>query len=180
MFKLNEKYEINRNILKCDYIRYSPNDLSTINTPNSQTHNNVPKLDTAISLFSYLESNFDVFHAATGIRYVDGNDIKLVTLGPSALFSNSRLTSSSGKHIEDFSHAHIVSLMYKLITSARDTDGLSTGFDRNRNRAKQELTNNKVIKGRYHVRIYLRDIFGFAERQKRNLWIGLQININKK
>ena len=36
MFKLNEKYEINGDILKCDYIRYSPSEISTINTANSQ------------------------------------------------------------------------------------------------------------------------------------------------
>ena len=36
MFKLNERYEINGRILKCDYIRYSPSEISTINTPNSQ------------------------------------------------------------------------------------------------------------------------------------------------
>ena len=27
MFKLNEKYEINRDNLKCDYIRYSPSEI---------------------------------------------------------------------------------------------------------------------------------------------------------
>ena len=29
MFKLSDKYEVNRDILKCDYIRYSPSDIST-------------------------------------------------------------------------------------------------------------------------------------------------------
>ena len=29
MVKLSEKYEIDRKILKCDYIRYSPSELST-------------------------------------------------------------------------------------------------------------------------------------------------------
>ena len=38
MFKLSEKYEIDRKILKCDYIRYSPSEISTINTPNSQIY----------------------------------------------------------------------------------------------------------------------------------------------
>ena len=38
MFKLSEKYEIDRRILKCDYIRYSPSEISTINTPNSQIY----------------------------------------------------------------------------------------------------------------------------------------------
>ena len=36
MFKLNEIYEFDRRIMKCDYIRYSPIETSTINTPNSQ------------------------------------------------------------------------------------------------------------------------------------------------
>ena len=29
MFKLSENYSINRDILKCDYIRYSPSEIST-------------------------------------------------------------------------------------------------------------------------------------------------------
>ena len=36
MFKTNEKFEINNNSLKCDYIRYSPTEIKTINTPNFQ------------------------------------------------------------------------------------------------------------------------------------------------
>ena len=38
MFKLTEKYQIDRRILKCDYIRYSPSEISTINTPNSHIY----------------------------------------------------------------------------------------------------------------------------------------------
>ena len=43
-----------------------------------------------------------------------------------ALFSNCKLTSSSGKHLENISHAHIVSLMNKLLTSkdCKDSDEL--------------------------------------------------------
>ena len=55
MFKLNEKYEIDRDILKCDYIRYSPSEISTINTTNSQIYINIPREDSVISLLdSYL------------------------------------------------------------------------------------------------------------------------------
>ena len=32
MLKLGESYEVDRKILKCDYIRYSPAEISTINT----------------------------------------------------------------------------------------------------------------------------------------------------
>ena len=168
MFKLNEKYEINRDILKCDYIRYSPSKISTINTANSQIYINIPREDSVVSLLnSYLDLNFDVLHAATNNRYVDGNDVRSANLGPIALFSIYKLTTSSGKHIEDVSHAHVVSLMYKLLTSAKGSDYLSTGFDRDRGRRRNQLTNNKTVKGRYHIRIYLKDIFGFAEDQEK-------------
>ena len=94
-------------------------------------------------LNSYLELCFHVLHAATKNKYVDGDDIMLVNLGPIALFSNYNLTSGSGKHLEEISHAHIVSSMYKLLTSSKDSDDLSIGFDRIRDRRKRELTNNK-------------------------------------
>ena len=175
MFKISEKYEINRDNLKCDYIRYSPSEISTINTANSQVYINIPREDSVISLLnSYLEINFDVLHAvAPNNRYVDGNNIRLVILGPIALFSNYKLTTSSAKHIEKIDNAHIVSLMYKLLTSNKGSDDLSIGFDRDRNRRQRELTNNKTQKGKYHVKIYLKDVSGFAEYQKRVLvdWV---------
>ena len=116
-------------------------------------------------LNSYLELNFDVLHAGNNNRHVDGNNIKLVNLGPIALFSNYKLTTSPWKHLENIDHAHVVSLMYKLLTSSKGSDHLFIGFDRDRNRRQRELTNNKTQKGKYHIRIYLKDVFGFAEYQ---------------
>ena len=112
--------------------------------------------------------NFDVLNAATNNRYVDNDNIWLINLAVIAFFSNFKLTTSSGKHLENIDHAHIVSLMYKLLTSSRDSDDSSICFDRNRDRRKRELT-NKNVKGKYHVRIYLKDVFGFAEHQKKLL-----------
>ena len=129
---------------------------------------------------SYIEINFDVLHAANNDRYVDANDIRLVNLGPIALFSNYKLTTSSGKHLEEISHGHIVSLMYKLLTSSKDGDDLSIGFDRNRGRRKNELTNNKTIKGKYHIRINLKDIFGYAEHQERGTYgFGYKLTLTR-
>ena len=181
MFKLSEKYEINRDILKCDYIRYSPSEISTINTANSQVYINIPREDSVLSLLnSYLELNFDVLHAATNNRYVDGKDIRLVNLGPIGLFSNYKLTTSSGKHLENIDHAHIASLMYKLITSSRGSDDLSIGFDRYRGRRQRELTNNKNQKGKHHVRIYLKDVFGFAEYQEKGTYgLGYRLTLKR-
>ena len=79
-------------------------------------------------LNSYLHLKFDVLHAASGNRHTVGNDIRLVNLGSSALFSRYKLTTISGKHLQDISYGHIVSLMYKLITSARGSDDSSIGF----------------------------------------------------
>ena len=181
MFKLNEKYEINRDILKCDYIRYSPSEISTVNTANSQVYINIPREDSVISLLnSYLELNFDVLRADNSNRYVDNNDIRLVNLGPIGLFSNYRLTTSSGKHLENIDHAHIVSLMYKLLTSSKGSDDLSIGFDRDRTRRRNELTNNKNIKGKYHIRIYLKDVFGFAECQEKGTYgLGYKLTLTR-
>ena len=130
-------------------------------------------------LNSYLELNFDVLQAATGNRYADANDIRLVNLGPIALFSNYKLTTISGKHLEEISHAHIVSLMYKL-SSCRGSDDLSIGFDRDRNRRKRELTNNRNIKGKYHLRVYSTDIFGFAEHQEKGTYgLGYKLTLTR-
>ena len=87
MFKLNENYEVDRRILKGDYIRYSPAGNSTINTPNSQIYINIPRDDSVISLLnSYLDLKIEVIKKADDSRYANGNDIKLVSLGPIALF----------------------------------------------------------------------------------------------
>ena len=131
-------------------------------------------------LNSYLELNFDVLHAATNNRYADGNDIRLINLGPIALFSNYKLTTGSGKHPENIDHAHIVCLIYKLITSSRVSDDLSIGFDRDRGRRQRELTNNKTQKGKYHVRIYLKDVFGFAEyKEKATYGLGYKLSLTR-
>ena len=55
MFKLSERYQIDRRILKCDYLRYSPSEISTTNTTNSQIYINIPREDFLVSLLkSYL------------------------------------------------------------------------------------------------------------------------------
>ena len=98
-------------------------------------------------------------HFATNNRYADDNDIRLVNIEAIALFNNYMLTSSSVKHLNDISHAHIVSSMYKLITSAKDTDDLPLAFDRDRERRRRELTHSKNQECKYHMRNMLRDIW---------------------
>ena len=80
-----KKNDFNRNILKCDYLRYSPSEIGTINTPNIQIYNNIPRRVFVNSLKgSLLRLNTDVLHATTNNRYIDGDDIRLVNEGPIA------------------------------------------------------------------------------------------------
>ena len=142
---------------------------------------NIPREDSVFSLLnSHIELNFDILHAATNNRYVDGNDIRLVNLGTIGLFSNYKLTTSSGKHLENIDHAHIVCLMYKLISSSKGSDDLSIGFHRDRGRRQRELTSHKSEKGKYHVRIYLKDVFGFAEYQEKGTYgLGYKLSLTR-
>ena len=142
--------------------------MSILNTANSQIYINIPGEDSVISLLnSYLELNFEAIRKADSARYSNRIVRRLVNLDPITLFSNFKITRSSGKHLEDINHAHIVSLMYKLISSSKYTADLSIGFDRDRNRRGDELTNNKNIKGIFHLRNMLKAIFVFAELQEK-------------
>ena len=76
------------------------------------------------------------------------------------------MTSRSGNEkIEEIDKAHVIYLMYKTISSSGESDDLSIGFQRKIEARERELTDNKTTKGHYHVRIYLKDSFGFAEHQ---------------
>ena len=97
--------------------------------------------------------------------YADDDHTSLVNLGPIALFNKYRLTRSSGKETEEIDNAHVICLRHKLTSSSRDSDDLSIGFHRSIEARERDLSNNKTTKGTYHVRIYLKDIFGFAGHQ---------------
>ena len=118
-------------------------------------------------LDSYLDLNFEVIEKADNSRSGNGNDIKLVIIGPIALFSYFNLTTSSRKRLDDKSHAHLVSLKCNLLASSKDSDDLSIGFDGSRNRRIGELPQNKNIKGKYDLTIILKAVFGFAKFQEK-------------
>ena len=79
--------------------------------------------------------------------------IRLINLSPISLFSTFKLATSSGKHWDGLSYAYIVSLLCKLVTSAKDTYDLSIEFDRSRDGRQEERPNNKINEGKYHVKI---------------------------
>ena len=71
--------------------------------------------------------------------------------------------------------------MYKTISSSRDSDDLSIGFQRSNEARERELTNDKTTKRNYHVRIYLSDIFGFCEHQHNCTYgLGCKLTLQRK
>ena len=114
MSKVYKNYEVDRRILNCQYISDSLSVVGTISFDKSQIYTKIPREVSVISLInSYLHKNFHVVEVAVNSKHAYSNDIRLVNLGPVALFGKFRLTSSSGKQLEDFSYAHIASLKYK-------------------------------------------------------------------
>ena len=70
--------------------------------------------------------------------------------------------------------------MWKLKTSAEETDYWSTGFDRDRNRRKQELTNNKNNNGTFYVRIMLKDALDIVEYQEETSYgLGYKLTLTR-
>ena len=58
------------------------------------------------------------------------DDSRLCFSGLLASFSEYQLTTNIGKQLESFGHAHILFLLYTLMTSCRGNHVLSIGFAR--------------------------------------------------
>ena len=166
-------------IHKIDFIKYSPSSLATINNNNSNISIIFPREDAYICLQnSYISLEFEVLKN-DDTRYADGDQISLVNFGPVALFSEAKLTTSSGKHLEKVDNLHPISLMYKLLTSNQQTSQLTYGFEESQVTGRQELTNNKTEKGTFFVRIRLSDIFGFADQEKITYGLGYSLTLKR-
>ena len=166
-------------IHKIDFIKYSPSSLATINNNNSNISIIFPREDAYICLQnSYISLEFEVLKN-DDTRYADGDQISLVNFGPVALFSEVKLTTSSGKHLEKVDNLHPISLMYKLLTSNQQTSQLMHGFEESQATRTQELTNNKTEKGTFFVRIRLSDTFGFADQEKVTYGLGYSLTLKR-
>ena len=166
MFSLKSKYTIMKPIHKIGFIKYSPSSLATINNNNSNISVSLPREDAYICLqHSFISEEFEVLKNDE-TRFDDGDEISLVYFAPDAFFSEAKLTTSSGKHLQKADNLHPICLMYKLLTSSQHTSQLMYGFEESTTIRRQELTNNRTEKGTFIVRIKLKDLFGFADQEK--------------
>ena len=67
--------------------------------------------------------------------------------------------------MEKNDNADNICLLYKFLSSSKDSDDLSIGFHRSFEAGERELSENETTKGNYHVRNYWKGLFGFAEHQ---------------
>ena len=166
-------------IHKIDFIKYSPSSLATINNNNSNISIIFPREDAYICLQnSYISLEFEVLKN-DDTRYADGDQISLVNFGPVALFSEAKLVTSSGKHLEKVDNLHPLCLMHKLLTSNQQTSQLMYGFEESQTTRRQELTTNKTEKGTFFVRIKLKDLFGFADQEKITFGLGYSLTLKR-
>ena len=177
-------------IHKIDFIKYSPSSLATINNNNSNISISSPREDAYICLqHSFISVYSFIIHSLFIIqfevlkndntRYAKGDEISFVNFGPVALFSEAKLTTSSGKHLEKVDILHPICLMYKLLTSSQQTSQLMYGFEESVTIRRQELTNNKTEKGTFFVRIKLKDLFGFADQGKITYGLGYTLTLKR-
>ena len=179
MFSLKSKHTLEKLIHKIDLIKYSPSSLTTINNNNSNTSISLPREDAYICLQnSYINLEFEVLKN-DDTRFNDGDELSLVNFGPIVLFSEAKLTTSSGKHLEKSDNLHPICLMYKLLTSSQQTSQLMYGFEESTTIRRQELTNNKTEKGTFFVRIKLKDLFGFADQAKISYGLGYTLTLKR-
>ena len=112
-------------------VNYSSSEICRTDKPNSQVDiKRSRKCSVSYLLISYLDLKLDVVKSADISRYGNGIDVRITNLGPTVLSTLYKLTTSCWKHLRDFSHAHIVSSLHRTLKNAKDTDDLSTGFDR--------------------------------------------------
>ena len=128
------------------FIKYSPNILTTVNNNKCNISISLPIEDAYICLQNpYISLEFEVLKNDI-TRYADGDQISIMNFGTVALFSEAKMTTSSGKHLEQVDNLHIISIMHKVLTSAQYTSELLYGFEQSEATRRLELTTNKTEK----------------------------------
>ena len=139
----------------------------------------MPREDAYICLQnSYISLEFELLKN-NNTRYANNDEIGLVNFGRVALFSEAKLTTSSGEHLEKVDNLHPISLMIKLLTSGSQTSQLLYGFEESTTIRRQELTNNKTEKGTFFVTIKLKELFGFADQEKITYGLGYTLTLER-
>ena len=105
MTRRNERSDVNRSILNCDFFGFTPPSTPNVNNCQEAIPNFFSRGESVLSLkHSYLELDFEVTQS-----HIDGLEagilIRLINFAAIALISEYELTTSSGRHLENSEHA---------------------------------------------------------------------------
>ena len=146
---LAQIHTVNRPILKCDYVPYTPPSLNLVNRRNKYFFGK-SRMDSVFFVKdSYLELYFKLIHTSAGNTrcYADSELMRLVNLGCIAIYKIYRLTGSgTGKETEEVDKAHLLRLLCKSKSENKDIDDLSIGFHRNIETREKEVNRKKATK----------------------------------
>ena len=118
------KFALHKPIQKLIFTRYSPKSLATVNNNYPNRFISLLREDPYICQqnfyfgLEFRELKID------NTRYANNDQISLVIFGPVALFSEAKLTTASGKHLENVENLHTISLLYNCSTSNQQTNEL--------------------------------------------------------
>ena len=88
-----------------------------------------------------LQSNV-THNVAANSQIANTKGSSVVLLGPIVLFSQTKFTTTSNKHLEKIENLHVASLMHKLLSSSAGTTDLLYGFENKDGRKRAYLTIN--------------------------------------
>ena len=161
-FYLDTTYGYKNDIHKSKIIKHKPNNLTTLNTVNTNNNIILNREENHLNLRdSYLEIEFVVSDDACGVFANDAN-IRFVNNGWIALFSSVKLETSGGRTIECVDHCHPNLLMYKLLTGTDDE--YKSGFARIIDSRNSHFKGDHVAAetGHMYMKVKMRDLFGFV------------------
>ena len=179
-FNLDTTYGYNNDIHKSKIIKYTSNNLATMNTVNTNINIILNREENLLNLRdSYLEIEFVVSNDAGGVFANDAN-IRLVNYGMMALFSSIELETSGGRTIEYIDHCHPNLLMYKLLTSTDDE--YESCFVRNIDNRDSLLKGDHIAAepGHMYMMVKMSDLFGFINDLEKIIYgLGFKILLKR-
>ena len=114
LFSLKNEHALDKPIHKIDFSKFSPNSLATINNNNSNISISLPREGAYNCLQNLcIPVDFEIL-MQDDTRYADGDKINLYNFGDFALFSEAKLTTSSGKQWKKVDKLPIISIMHNV------------------------------------------------------------------
>ena len=130
MFKLPDNYIVDRSILRCVYICYTPWTKLSANKKNVQLYYDLKRKDSVMFVEEYyVERESDKKRGVASEAFEDGKNLRFVNLCPIVLLSEYKLSTSTGNE-KTILILHLVCFLYISLSSSGVYENLYAGFFR--------------------------------------------------